>query len=119
MRDSRQGSIISGIAFDTFNNTGKNLPSSTGFARWRNPGSDVTKRTQLIDLAMSGANFVVDIANNGCIVECSCDLLPPPGVLASGRDKALPCGIANRHVPSKDLKLSVYRVPTFSVIVYS
>jgi hypothetical protein len=69
VRDRRQGRIISGIAFDTFNNSGKNFPSSTGFAWWRNPGSEFKKSTNRTDLTMTGANFVVDIANTGFIVE--------------------------------------------------
>jgi hypothetical protein len=65
---------MSGIAFYTFNKTIKNFPSSAGFARWRNRGSDFKKRTTLIDLARTGANFIVDTANNGFVVEYSLGL---------------------------------------------
>jgi hypothetical protein len=63
-----------GIAFSTFNNTNNNFPSSAGLASGWNPGSDFKKRTTHIDLATTGANFVVDIANQGIIVECSLGL---------------------------------------------
>jgi hypothetical protein len=45
--------------------------SSSGFARWPNPGLDSKNRPYAIDHAMNGAN---------CFgVECNCDLQPEPG----------------------------------------